>query len=259
MTSKQRITMMADWWPQACESQGWRQTDRELRLRVLSLAVSFAFTCQQEFRAALVDYDLLRVSPGKASFRDLKSANELNVTTDVDAVKRVLLMMGDNIKGAEEVARPEHGQSRRYRDLLRDQRKCLAIYPLDKPMGSSGAEAFIQAILNDKFNHGRRHENMTLEDVDDAPRFAPNSGGEMVEKPSQIEQLVMTVAQRLNGKNGFRATAGHSMHEMLASAGLPCACKACCIARARVPRPFFVPALEQPVAVLEIEPENCPF
>ena len=258
MTTKQRITMMADWWPHACEVQGWRQEDRELRLRVMSLAVSFAFTSQREFREALSNYEALQ---DKSGFRHLKSANELNVTSDVDSVKRVLLMMGDNLAGADEVARPEHGAARRYRDVLRDHVKCLALYPLDQPMGRAGAEAFVQEILNDKFNHGRRHEHMTIEDVDDAPRFVTNKySGKPEEKPSQLEQLVMTVAQRLNGKSGFRAKAGHSMHDMLTSAGLPCACKACCQGRVRVVRaPVAAPAAASPVPVLEIEPENCPF
>lgn len=101
--------------------------------------------------------------------------------------------------------RPEHGQARRLHDVLRDHIKCLALYPLDQPMGRAGAEAFI---LNDKFNHGRRHEHMTLEDVDDAPRSAPNKyTGILESKPSQIQQLVMTISKRLNGKTGFRATA----------------------------------------------------
>ena len=166
-----------------------------------------------------------------------------------------------DLAGADEVARPEHGAARRYRDVLRDHVKCLALYPLDQPMGRAGAEAFVQEILNDKFNHGRRHEHMTIEDVDDAPRFVTNKySGKPEEKPSQLEQLVMTVAQRLNGKSGFRAKAGHSMHDMLTSAGLPCACKACCQGRVRVVRaPVAAPAAASPVPVLEIEPENCPF
>jgi hypothetical protein len=42
---------------------------------------------------------------------------------------------------------------------------------------------------------------------------------------------LMTLNGRLNGKTGFRAKAGHSVHDMLIAAGLPCACKECSLPR----------------------------
>jgi hypothetical protein len=237
--------MMADWWPRACETQSWREGDRELRLRVMSLAVSLAFTSQKEFLDALTHYSEHAVKPG---FRDLESANELSITTDVDAVKRVLLMLADDLNGADEVGHPEHGAARRHRDVIRDQVKCLAIYPLGDPMGQEGAWRMVLEMANDKFNKNRRIEQITLDEVSDQPVFFRNKHtGKMQEGYSQLEQLVMTVARVLNGKTGFRARAGHSMHDMLTSAGLPCACKACCQPR------ILIPAL-QPEPDLENEP-----
>lgn len=254
MTTKQRIKMMAEWWPAACAAQGWREGDRELRLRVMALAISFAFQDQQEFREALADFDNLYTHP---KFRRIKSANELNETTDVDAVKRVLLMMGDNLKGADEVAHPEHGQSRRFRDVLRDHMRCLAIYPLAQPMGMAGARRMVEELANDKFNHNHRVERIAIEDVSDAPVFYTDKAGVRREGYSHLEQLVMSVARVLNGKTGFRSRAGHSMHDMLTSAGLPCGCRKC-VGSGRV---FLAPA----VAEIDPQPEevsaeaDCPF
>lgn len=47
------------------------------------------------------------------------------------------------------------------------------------------------------------------------------------DRPSQLEQLIMTLSRALNGKRGFRAKAGHSIHEMRTAAGLSCTCKLC--------------------------------
>ena len=106
--------------------------------------------------------------------------------------------------------------------------KCLALYPGEQPMGLGGAQAFVQTIINDKFNHARKFQIMTLEDVDDRPRFVENERtGKLEEKPSQMEQLLWTVNARLNGKNGYRSKARHSMHDMYLAAGLPCFCKWC--------------------------------
>ena len=221
---------MKYWWPQACRAQGWRVNDRDLRLRVLSLAVTFTFADVLEFRDALEAYDKLRhlpVGDGR-KFRHLDSAGDLNATSDIDAVKNLLLMLNDNVKAADEHDKPEIGAGRRQRNVLDEKILCLSQYPLDKPMGLAGARAFAQEILNDKFNHGRTLIEFDLDDVDDRPRFVEDKKtGKLIEKPSQKAQLLMTLSARLNGKNGFRARAGHSMHDMYVGVGLLCACKGC--------------------------------
>ena len=214
---------------QAAKVQGWNKSDRELRLKVFSLGVTFAkFASVQEFREALENYDLIRATPATGvRFRHLKSASELNEREDVDAVKILLLMLADNLNAADEHGKPERGHGRRWRDVLADHMKCLSQYPHDKPMGREGAEAFVQTLIDYKFNFGKV-EKITLEDLDDRPGFGPNKKtGEMEEKPSQVEGLLWTVNARLNGKTGFRAKAGHSMHDMYVGVGLPCFCKRC--------------------------------
>ena len=215
---------------QAAKVQGWDQTDRDLRLKVFSLGATFAkFASVLEFRDVLENYEAVRAHPPTGvRFRHLKSATDLNHTSDVDAIKTLLLMLADNLKATDEHGKPERGHGRRWRDVLADHMKCLALYPGDQPMGLAGAQAFVQTIINDKFNHARQFQTMTLEDVDDRPRFVENKRtGKLDEKPSQMEQLLWTVNARLNGKNGYRAKAGHSMHDMYMAAGLPCACRWC--------------------------------
>ena len=236
---------------QAAKVQGWNKSDRELRLKVFSLGVTFAkFATVLEFRDALENYELIRATPPTGvRFRHLKSATELNHREDVDAVKMLLLMLADNLNAADEHGKPERGHGRRWRDVLADHMKCLALYPGESPMGLGGAQAFVQTIINDKFNHARKFQLMTLEDVDDRPRIVENERtSKLEEKPSQMEQLLWTVNARLNGKNGYRAKAGHSMHDMYISAGLPCACKACLTGGIRMVAPVTATPFVQPIA-----------
>lgn len=65
MTSRQRIKLMAEWWPDACTSQGWNKNDREKRIEILSQALG----------------------------REITSANEIETNEDVDAVKAHLLAL----------------------------------------------------------------------------------------------------------------------------------------------------------------------
>jgi hypothetical protein len=242
MTAAQKVMLMIDLpakdgrrgsislFTQAATVQGWKKSDRDLRLKVFSLAVSFPkFQDVLEFRSALENYDTIRAHPpGGIRFRHLISATELDNREDVDRVKNLLLMLADNLKAAVEHGKPEHAAARRWRDVLADHMKCLALYPLDAPMGKAGAEAYVQSIINDKFNHNRRFQTMTLADVDESPRIIQNERtGALVEKPSNMEQLLYTVQARLNGKDGLRSTAKHSLHQMKISAKLPCWCSIC--------------------------------
>lgn len=244
MTEPQRISLQSRWWPAACRAQGWKPNDRDLRLRVLSLAIHFTFADVVEFRNALEQYDILvRVPlPNGGKFEPVESANDLNSTTHVDAVKTLLLMLNDNLDKANEHGKPEIGQGRRQRNVIEEKILCLSQYPLDQPMGLAGARAFCQEILNDKFNRGRKYQHLSLDDVDDRPRFIENKKtGKLEQRPSQKEQLLMTINARLNGKDGYRAKAGHSVHDMLVNVGLPCTCSRC--TRAALARQAVIPAI----------------
>lgn len=64
----------------------------------------------------------------------------------------------------------------------------------------------------------------SLEDADDRPRFRRKANGDLVELPSELKQIVMTLSARLNT---HRAAAGHSIHDMLIAVGHPCRCRIC--------------------------------
>ena len=258
MTPAQKVMLMIDLpakggrrasvslFTQAAKIQGWNKSDRELRLKVFSLAVTFQFFSVLEFREALENYESIRAHPpSNVRFRHLTTASDLNNREDVDAVKILLLMLADNLDAANEQGKTEIGAGRRRRDRLADHLKCLALFPLEKPMCADGAQAFLAEIINDKFNRARKFSKMTLDDVDDRPNFVRNEAtGKLDEKPSQMEQLLWTVNARLNGKNGYRAKAKYSMHDMYLAAGLPCACKQCLAGKISAsPSEPIVPAL----------------
>lgn len=89
---------------------------------------------------------------------------------------------------------------------LAELRQCIALYVAD-------ADAYIGGIALDKFG------SPDPEDLSDQ-RPEPD-------RPSQLEQLIMTLSARLNGATGLRNQAGHSLHDMRLAAGLPCRCKRC--------------------------------
>ena len=265
MTEAQRISLQSRWWPKACKAQGWKANDRDLRLRVLSLAIHFTFADVVEFRNALEQFEtLVRLPlPSGGKFVPLQSATDLNSTSHIDAVKALLLMLDDNLDKTHEQGKPEIGLGRRHVNVIEEKILCLSQYPIEKPMGLAGARAFCQEILNDKFNRGRKYQHLTLEDVDDRPRFIENKKtGKLEEQPSQKQQLLMTINARLNGKDGYRAKAGHSVHDMLVNVGLPCSCRQCtkaALAGSLAPAAIIPPIapVTEPVAV-EQDPELEP-
>lgn len=226
MTKSQRITLMADWWPAACRTQGWNVNDRQRRMDELSRAVG----------------------------RPLASANELNSTSDVDAVKAHLGMLADNVAATIETDHPEQGRARRLRITIREQLKCLGIYLSSEvgrvtPCAPSPAEQYLAEIIKDKFKHGSRAMPLTIDDLNADPITARNRFGGESNIPSQLDQVIMTLARSIQAK---RKAAGHSIHEMKKAAGVPCHCSAC----TRPPRTA-LPAPEMQMA--GVDETNEPF
>ena len=105
-------------------------------------------------------------------------------------------------------------------------------------------------LIADMFHRAQKVNRLTLEDLSDKPQFYRRKGSSQLhEGPSQLERLVMRLAALLNGKQGYRNEAGHSLHDMRLAAGLECGCAACC--RQRRTR-LVLPA----VPVLEFDPET---
>ena len=234
MTDPQRITMMADWWPAACRAQEWKISDRALRMRVLSVAVSFP---KGHFRTILDA--LAEINSPEPLRRELNSANDLDSRDDVDRVKALLLFLAGDLKAAQEIDNNE-GKARRSRFVVVNERlRCLALYPLEQPMGMAGAQGILAELLRDFFNKGRRHEVVTLEDISEEPRFYRKKGSsDLQEGPSQLQRLLMRLDGLLHtnkkgkdgrpGVQGYRVKAGHSLHDMKIAAGLECNCALCC-------------------------------
>lgn len=230
MTDNQRTNIMAYWWPAAARAQGWKAADRARRLRVLSVAVSFPpgyFTTVLDARSV--------IEGGVELKRDLVSASELNSREDVDRVKALLFFLADRVQGAHEMDHPEEGTARRTREVIAEHLQCLALYPLEAPMGRAGAEALMAELIADMFNKAAKINRLTLDDLSDKPQFYRRKGSsELHEGPSQLDRLVMRLSALLNGKQGYRNGAGHSLHTMRLAAGLKCDCSACCRARITV-------------------------
>jgi hypothetical protein len=125
MTSKQRIAILATWWPRACDVQNWRPSDREKRLEIISEAIG----------------------------RPISSMCELNNADDIDKVKAYLGMLAEDLDATAELtpAGAEYGYRRRLFWLIRRDARPL------------GGEPYILALARDKF--GLLPGWSTLEDL----------------------------------------------------------------------------------------------
>lgn len=161
MTKQQRITLMADWWPKACEAQKWKASDRELRLRVLSEAVR----------------------------RPLKSATDLNTTSDIDKVKAHLLTLADNV---EKAAEQEHeGAARR---TMHNVRLLLAELEDLHPEPGTYVMTIIRGITSGRYGVSG------VEDLHTGPRLVEGQP----KKISELEQFHLTLNARIHGANGLK-------------------------------------------------------
>lgn len=160
MTEPQRIHLMAELWPRACQAQGWRAGERALRLRVL----------------------------GEAVGRSLASASELNSTDDYDAVKAHLGMLCDNVAATVETDHPELGRARRLRVVIRCQLADLGAY-------HENPQALLAKLIRDKFGSG-----WSLDELTSDPIIGMDRAGGVIERASQLDQVMFTLARILTTK-----------------------------------------------------------
>lgn len=127
-----------------------------------------------------------------------------------------------NLKGqVRQIQQPRARALRKVAELV----ACLELY-------HPNAEGFVNEIVRDKFVHGSVQTLPTVADLSHEPRVVTDRAGKLQERPSQLQQLIMTLGRAVNGKNGYRARAGDSVHDMLLKAGLKCGCKQCFTAAA---------------------------
>ena len=156
MTQSQRISLQSRWWPTAARAQGWAVSDRALRLRVCSWAVSLKDPDQHALLAA--------IASGDAPTRELSSTSDLNSTSDIDRLKSALGMLAGNITLTNEVGHPEIGDGRRKRELIRDHLRCLALY-------HAAPESLLENLIQDMFGRGSNTAAILLEDLNDFPQI----------------------------------------------------------------------------------------
>lgn len=236
LLSKDQVNLFWRLWAKACKAQSW---DREHGLN-----------------SAAVD------ARRKAFLKDC-GFESLTLVDQIDGfskVKRELLKLDVQIQGAREEVQPEIERSRKARWFIEhDLVPCLALYVED-------AWAYVYAVAEDKFRWWKKERptrQLTLDDLSDDP-IIRTIRGELRESPSELEQLKMTLAGRLSGKDGLRNQAGHSVHAMRTAAGLDCYCKRCReMAVLHEAEKLAPDALANhppvPVSEPEVDPENCPF
>lgn len=244
MTKGQRIALQADWWPAACQTQGWKASDRELRLRVCAWAVSLPDPTQLSLLEA--------IKSDRVPQRWLESCNDLDNKADIDRVKACLGMLADKLKPTSEVGQPQFGSARRIRDVIRSHLKCLALF-------ESHPKRFLASLVNDMFNRGR--PGLTIRDLTDDPHFRRDN----TEGPSDLSRLVMRLAAIINQKRNqnvlvadyrrMQGTEPLTIHEMKIIAQVPCDC-AICRKLTKPIIPFLPPPVEE--AWSDFDPELEP-
>jgi hypothetical protein len=55
--------------------------------------------------------------------------------------------------------------------IIEERICCMALYPVEQPMGRMGAEKVVAELIKDMFNRGRQHEVKTVEDLSDQPQM----------------------------------------------------------------------------------------
>jgi hypothetical protein len=220
MTTKQRNSLMIELWPAAARAQGWKVSDRELRLRVLTIALHGNIKTLQDFQLAFERFQTSGDEP-------IASANDIGHGETFTTVKAVLKMLADDVAGTKEVGDPEINKARQKRHVILELIQCLSIYPVERPMGIDGAEAYAMAVIKGKFRRELSLEELTIRPFRHEGRVIP----------SQLDQLLWTLDRRLSDQPpaksrrepGFRIAAGHTDHQMRQLARVRCkpTCKEC--------------------------------
>jgi hypothetical protein len=212
-----KITKAQRWkilelWTKVCRDRGWKVGDRSLRLATI----------------------------GKFLGRDLLTLDDIGRLYECTKVMAELeAMLGTSLRAGLEAADPSRNQKRNWKWLIANEAlPCLAIYPLDQPMGDTGAYAYLVEVLAGKSRYrktDRPESEPRLEDFD----------------ARTVELIYYTLWARLNSK---RKAAGHSGHDMCIAAGVECRCAACTRARRPAPSGPVIPHLE---AGADVEPESA--
>lgn len=199
ITKAQRIKIL-ELWAKVCKAHEWKVSDRGLRLATI----------------------------GKILGREIQSLDDVGRTAECTKVFAELqVMLGVSLRAGLEANDPTLNKARNYRHVIMNElTPCLGVYVAD-------VTGYITAIMEDKnrwWKIDRPAVEITLEDLDAKPIFRRVKGGELKEFPSTLEQLMMTLAARINT---LRNKAGDDIHTMKTKAGVFCGCAQCDQARVR--------------------------
>lgn len=113
--------------------------------------------------------------------------------------------------------RQDGGDTRRVMHRIAETQELLGVYVED-------VAGYVVTVISDKFGVPAGGSK-TLDDLSDKPRvFRNRKTGQLVELPSQLMQLQMTLWDRLQA---LRRKEGHSMHDMYVKTSLDCPCARC--------------------------------
>lgn len=200
MSDSLKITVAQRWkilqlWTQVCKDrrqaaggEGWKSSDRALRLKTI----------------------------GGILGRELTTLDQVGRVDECTKVMHSLnAMLGTSVQSGREAEDQTINKARTYRNVIRRRiLPCLALYVDD-------ANAFMQTVMEEKnrwWQVDRPAVGMTLDDLDAKP-IVRTLNGEVKESASTLEQLLMTLNARLHAK---RKAARHTIHEMNQLAGLKC-------------------------------------
>ena len=138
-----------------------------------------------------------------------KSSKDFN-NDDLDAVLGVFRAISQPASLGSQLRQQRQPRARQEMSIEQILR-CLALYVDD-------VDAYVASLCLARFHTIDWRE---LSDVKRPHKTNPHAAS------SPLDQFRWTLSGRLNGADGFRAQAGHSLHEMKTLAGVPCTCKAC--------------------------------
>lgn len=190
LLTKAQLTLFWRAWAAACKAQGWTR-DGGLTTGEINLL-------RREILTEVGFRSLTEVDPGPGFDRLLARVRGLD----------------DQLhKGALDQVKPSNGHRRRLVWKIEWLIKCLGIYLWD-----GAADTYVRKIVARKFARPGEYPRPWTE------LSADRTEGQ---EDSELDQLRMTLNARVNGRNGFRAKDGHTVHEMATKAGVVCYCEAC--------------------------------
>lgn len=168
-------------------------------------------------QAQLADEDYRALFPEVTGFHDCRSSTDLRLNqAHMDDLVARLLAFARPSSLAPQIRQQRQPRVRAEHPLAEVQ-ACLGLY-VDDPDG------YIARVIADRFGatpDGPR----TIAGLSERPRWRTGSGGKLVELPSELRQLVMTLWARVQP---MRRASNQSLHDMRTLAGVSCRCATFC-------------------------------